>query len=129
MKGRKTNKQTNEQVSVFIFASYLSVRYKKVKLQGENSKWSDMRKGVLQGSVSGPLLFHVFVRHFYLIKNGSLYNYVDNNTLVNVFQIENMTTINWFRDDMQRSNYQGLIMIIWYSHRKYLQNLEEKKAA
>ena len=41
--------------------SFLSETFQSVLLNGQTSKWSQIRAGVPQGSVLGPLLFLVYV--------------------------------------------------------------------
>ena len=45
---------------------------------GAKSTWSEMVKGVLQGSILGPLLFTVFLNDLHVIENcnGNLYVYL-----------------------------------------------------
>ena len=58
-----------------------SFRKQQVKIQGVVSSWSGIKKGVPQGSILGPLLFNAFINDiFYFIKEGTLYNYADDNT-------------------------------------------------
>lgn len=70
------------QKAVNLLSSYLSDRKQQVKIGNVTSKWADIRKGVPQGSILGPLLFNVFINDiFYFIQKGTLYNYADDNTL------------------------------------------------
>ena len=41
--------------------SFLSDRFQRVLLNGQTSKWSQIKAGVQQGSVLGPLLFLVYI--------------------------------------------------------------------
>jgi len=46
------------------------------------SKLEDIYKGVTQGPILGPVLFKIFPNDtFYFIKDSSLYNYADDNTV------------------------------------------------
>ena len=40
---------------------FLSDRFQRVLLNGQTSKWSQIKAGVLQGSILGPLLFLVYI--------------------------------------------------------------------
>ena len=94
--------------AVLLLKSYLSDRKQRIKLNNIVSSWSEIKKGVPQGSILGPLLFNVFINDiFYFIEHGTLYNYADDNTisfslpdfnrLIQVLQKESSTLINWFR--------------------------------
>ena len=62
--------------------SYLYGRWQQVRLGAHCSEWSEIIKGVPQGSIIGPILFNIFINDIFLIPNKySLHNYVDDNTL------------------------------------------------
>ena len=101
--------------AVLLLKSYLSGRKQLIKLNNIASSWSEIKKGVPQGSILGPLLFNVFINDiFYFIEHGILYNYADDNTisfsspdfdrLVQVLQKESLTLINWFCVNCMQAN-------------------------
>ena len=101
--------------AVLLLKSYLSDRKQRIKLNNIVSSWSEIKKGVPQGSILGPLLFNVFINDiFYFIEHGTLYNYADDNTisfnspdfnrLIQVLQKESSTLINWFRINCMQAN-------------------------
>ena len=68
--------------AVLLLKSYLSDRKQRIKLNNIVSSWSEIKKGVAQGSILGPLLFNIFINLIlYFIEHGTLYNYADDNTI------------------------------------------------
>ena len=60
----------------------LSDSKQRVKLGIHTSNWLNIITGVPQGSILGPLLFNIFQNGiFYFVKNGTLYNYADDNII------------------------------------------------
>ena len=101
--------------SVSLLESYLSSRKQQIKINGILSSWSDIQKGIPQGSILVPLLFNVFINDiFYFVKKGTLYNYADDNTLsyghpdfnvlTSVLESESNVLINWFKVNKMQAN-------------------------
>ena len=74
----------------------------------------DKKEGVLQGSILGPLLFNIFINDIlYFLKNGTLYNFADDNTvsfsipefdeLIQVLQSESQILLDWFQDNCMQA--------------------------
>ena len=82
----------------FIY-SYLTDRKQRVKVNGAFSEWQETKLGVPQGSVVGPLLFHIHINDlFYLLKDTDICNYADDMTIYACDnQLENIQ--NWLEQD------------------------------
>ena len=107
-----------------LIASYLFQRKQRVKIGNVKSEWGEIGKGVSQGSILGPLIFNIFLNDlFYFVKQGSMYNYADDNSvsvshrelniLTRQLQTEAEVTIQWFADNAMEANpakFQGLLL-------------------
>ena len=101
--------------AVQLMKSYLSNRKQRIKIGTIFSSWTEIHKGVPQGSILGPLLFKVFINDiFYFIVRGILYNYADDNVLsfhspdydelISILQTESEILIDWFFSNQMKAN-------------------------
>ena len=67
--------------SVSYLYDYLSNRKQRVRINNDFSEWKDVKYGVPQGSILGPLFFNIFLCDLFLAMEGfDLLNYADDNT-------------------------------------------------
>ena len=98
-----------------LLASYLTNRKQRVKVCNMKSDWADLKKGVPQGSILGPLLFNIFMNDmFYFIEKCDLYSYADDNSLANSgpsiddvlenIRNDSQIAIQWFEQNGMQAN-------------------------
>ena len=57
--------------------SYVSDRWQRTKIDKSFSYWSALLKGVLQGSVLGPILFNLYIKDLPYHLHCNVYNFAD----------------------------------------------------
>ena len=68
--------------SLNLFLDYFSFRKQKTKVGSTCGKWSKSRRGIPHGSISGSLLFNIFIDDiFMIIEQSDICNFADDNTL------------------------------------------------
>ena len=85
------------------------------KIGSAFSSWSDINKGVPQGSIFGPLLFNIFINDlFFSVKKPEACNFADDNTLCScsknlkhVFsnlKYDLRNVLDWFKINSMKTN-------------------------
>ena len=106
----------------FIF-DYLKDRKQRTKVNGKYSKWREVKYGVPQGSILGPLLFNIFMNDiFYFLKDAKLANYADDSStyaegktvfdLLQTLKSETSVVLNWFKINEMKSNSDKCHLIV-----------------
>ena len=95
--------------------NYLKERKQRTKVSGSYSTWRELKFGVPQGSILGPLLFNIFINDiFYFINGTKIANYADDNSIYSVddnvthllksFEAETNLVLKWFRINEMKAN-------------------------
>jgi hypothetical protein len=95
--------------------SYLTERKQRTKVGSAFSRWQEIKFGIPQGSILGPLLFNIFLNDiFFFIKDISIANYADDNTtyasdknvtnLLKTLENETNTLLDWFKINEMKPN-------------------------
>ena len=65
-----------------MFKSYLTNRFQRCKFENHFVNWREIKTGVPQGSILGPLLLNIFINDIFLfVESSNVCNYADDNTL------------------------------------------------
>ena len=103
--------------------SYLANRWQRTKINMSFSSWSELLKGVPQGSILGPLLFNIYINDLFLIiKNTDICNYADDTTLYTqgmdlnelLINLEHDSTllVQWFEETYMKLNKEKCHLLV-----------------
>ena len=68
--------------SLNLLLDYLSLRKHRTKVGLSYSKWSEICRGIPQGSMLGPPLFNILINDiFFFVKKSKICNFADDNTV------------------------------------------------
>ena len=98
-----------------LIRSYLTNRQQRVKINNSFSAWKEVKIGVPQGSVLGPLLFNVFVNDiFWFPHRTKICNYADDttifachpdlDTIIKQLEEDSSVLVKWFSDNFLKLN-------------------------
>ena len=98
-----------------LLVDYLSHRLQRVEIGTARSSWTELTKGVPQGSILGPLLFNILINDlFHFIEKCTLYNNADDNsmshssstlqTVLSSLLIDCRIAVEWFSNNGMKAN-------------------------
>ena len=101
--------------ALLFIKSYINDRCQRTKVGTTFSNWNEIKYGVPQGSILGPLLFTIFLNDiFYFIRDASIVSYADDTTPYSVkanltdlnktLKKETEVLLNWFKTNEMKSN-------------------------
>ena len=101
--------------SLSLLLDYLTSRKQRVKIGSSYSIWNEIKRGVPQGSILGPLLFNVFINDIFMfIEKTEVCNFADDYTIYNCGEdlsnnLENIKhdlkiLLKWFRINSLQAN-------------------------
>ena len=101
--------------SLSLLLDYLTSRKQRVKIGSSYSIWNEIKRGVPQGSILGPLLFNAFINNIFMfIEKTEICNFADDNTIYDCGEdlsniLENLNhdlkiLLKWFRINSLQAN-------------------------
>ena len=112
-----------DRSSLRLLMEYLNSRKQRTKVGSFYNKWSEIKHGIPQGSVLGPLLFNIFKSNLFFVKGKSnIFNFADDNTLSSCGAnsktvLDNLThdaskLLHWFKTNSMKANPENSQLMI-----------------
>ena len=119
----KLNAYGFDKNSLEVMRNYLSNHWQRTKINTTFSSWSALLKGVLQGSVMGPILFNIFLNDLFLILKGTdVCNFADDTSshacdisfdeLLMRLEHDSALAVCWFENNYMKLNTDKSHLII-----------------
>ena len=123
-----------DTTSLSLIKNYLANRKQRTKVGSSYSDWFEFLRGILQGSILGPLFVNIFINDiFFEIQKSNICNFADDNTLYFCSQdlqtaIENLTydvknVLTWFKINSMKANPEKFQFMILSKTRRLEYNL------
>ena len=118
--------------ALYFIYDYLSNRKQRTKVNSTYSSWREIKYGVPQGSILGPLLFNIFLNDIFLFTEKiKITNYADDTTpyafepdidkLIETLEHDTNILLTWFRQNQMKSNNDKCHLLI-INHQTILSN-------
>ena len=99
---------------------YLHSRKQQTKVGSSYNKWSEIKYGIRQGSILGPLLFYIFINDlFFVIEKSDICNFADDNTLYSCGA--------YFKTVLENLEHDSSQLLYWFKIRKSKRRKQTQK--
>ena len=127
-----------DYLSLAYIFSYLTDRKQRTKVNNYFSTWSDIKSGIPQGSIIGPLLFNIYINDiFFFVNESDLTNYADDNTpyaieyrvnaIITSLENKTGTLMKWFNNNYFKMNANKCQLLITNHENDVSVNIDGQK--
>ena len=118
--------------------SYLTNRFKRVRVNSSCSSWTEIIYGVPQGSILGPILFNIYLCDLFMFcKNSAIANYADDNSpfscnadvesVIEQLTTDSKTLLEWVKNNGLKANPDKFHLLLNETDKNYSIEIENFK--